>query len=197
VKGKRSTTERIAKVALEILEQEGPQAVTMRRVAKAVGVTPMAIYHHFPSREDLLKTITDAEFDKLLNFYHRRQQRDSAKSRDAKLLGLMDGYLDYAFARPQVFDYVFSNPRPDARRFPEDFRARQSPTLTPIADFIAEAMERGQLKKGDIWEVALEVWALAHGYLTLYRGGRFNLSEREFRLLFHRSMKRLFHGLKP
>jgi len=45
-----TTAEQIAKVVLEILESEGPEAVSMRRIAHAVGVTPMAIYHHFPNR---------------------------------------------------------------------------------------------------------------------------------------------------
>jgi AcrR family transcriptional regulator len=46
--------ERIADAALSILEAKGPQAVTMRQVAEAVGITPMAIYYHFPNREALL-----------------------------------------------------------------------------------------------------------------------------------------------
>jgi AcrR family transcriptional regulator len=66
-----NTADRIAYVALSILEKEGPEAVSMRRVAEAVGITPMAIYHHFPSREALLNTITDREFAKLLRTYRR------------------------------------------------------------------------------------------------------------------------------
>ena len=42
------TSQRIYHCALRILEAEGPQAVSMRRVAKEVGITAMAIYHHFP-----------------------------------------------------------------------------------------------------------------------------------------------------
>ena len=65
--GTQNTADRIAQIALTILENEGPEAVSMRRVAEAVGITPMAIYHHFPSREALLNTITDREFAKLLS----------------------------------------------------------------------------------------------------------------------------------
>ena len=46
--GTKNTADRIANVALAILEKEGPEAVSMRRVAEAVGITAMAIYHHFP-----------------------------------------------------------------------------------------------------------------------------------------------------
>ena len=192
MKNNRKTRENIAGVTLQTLEREGSAAVSMRRVARAVGITPMAIYNHFPDREALLKTVTDAEFQKLLDFFEARQKGKSLKQR---LIYLMDGYLDYALARPRIFDYVFSKPRADARRFPKDFRARRSPTLNPIADTVAKAMHAGLLRKDDVWEVALEFWAHAHGYITLYRAGRFALSDHQFRLLLRRSLKRLLRGL--
>jgi len=105
------------------------------------------------------------------------------------------GYLDYAFAQPRVFDYVFSRPRMDARRFPNDFKERRSPTLNRVADAVDETMKAGSLKKDDIWEVALALWAHAHGYVALYRAGRFALSEEEFRALFRRSMEKFLSGL--
>jgi AcrR family transcriptional regulator len=187
------TADRIARVALAILEKKGPQAVSMRRVAQAVGITPMAIYHHFPNRESLLNTITDREFAKLLSHIQAHPLNGTLENRIA---AVMEGYVDYAFTQPRVFDYVFSRVRPDARKFPRDFRARRSPTLNPIADMLAGEMQKGLLKKDDVWEVAFALWAHVHGYIMLYRGGRIDLSEKEFRKLLHRSLRRFLHGLK-
>jgi AcrR family transcriptional regulator len=187
------TSDRIAEEALKILEREGADAVSMRRVAQAVGITPMAIYHHFPSREALLNFVVDREFDNFLGYIQARPLRGSMESR---LLGSMDSYISYAFDRPRIFDYVFSQPRPNARRYPDDFRARRSPTLNPIADLVAQAVDSGFLKRDDVWEIALQLWAHAHGYVMLCRGGRFHLSEAGFRALVRRSLRRLIHGLK-
>jgi AcrR family transcriptional regulator len=187
------TSARIAIAALAILEAEGAQAVSMRRVASAVGVTPMAIYHHFPNREALLKFVTDREFEKLVDYM---RALSAGTSVDDELLRVMDYYIDYSLSRPAVFDYVFSQHRDDARRFPDDFRARRSPTLNRVADTISAAMRTGVLVKDDVWEVAMELWALIHGYITLYRAGRFALSERKFRLLCRRSVRRLLDGLR-
>ncbi len=63
-----STADRIAQAALAILEAEGLGAASMRRVADAVGITPMAIYHHFPNREELLNTITNQQFATFLSY---------------------------------------------------------------------------------------------------------------------------------
>jgi len=190
---KALTAERVAEEALKILDKEGADAVSMRRVAQAVGITPMAIYHHFPNRDALLNFVVDGEFEKFLEYIQAPPPRGSFESR---LLSSMDSYISYAFDRPRIFDYVFSQPRPNARRYPDDFRARRSPTLNPIADLVAQAMESGYLKRDDVWEIALELWAHAHGYVMLYRGGRFHLSETDFRALVRRSFRRLIHGLK-
>lgn len=188
-----NTAERIARVALSVLEKEGPEAVSMRRLAQAVGITPMAIYHHFPNREALLNTITDREFAKLLSHIRAHPLNGTLENRIA---AVMEGYVDYAFKQPRVFDYVFSRVRDDARKFPQDFRARRSPTLNPIADMLAAEMEKGLLKNDDVWEVAFALWAHVHGYIMLYRAGRIDLSEKEFRKLLHRSLRRFLYGLK-
>ncbi len=188
-----ATAERIAEEALKVLEKEGENAVSMRRVAQAVGITPMAIYHHFPNREALLNFVVDREFAKFLAYIEARPTRGSMELR---LTCCMDAYIDYAFDRPRIFDYVFSQPRPNARRYPDDFRAQRSPTLNSIANLVAQAMDAGFLKRHDVWEIALQLWAHAHGYVTLYRAGRFHLSETEFRELIRRSIRRIIHGLK-
>ena len=189
----QTTSESIYKSALRILEAEGPQAVSMRRVATEVGITPMAIYHHFASREALLQQVVDTEFERLVDFFGQSLGRGSFET---QMTHIMDGYMDYALTHPRIFDYVFSSPRPRARRFPDDFRARCSPTLNVVADAVTSWIKLKKLKRDDIWEIAMELWAHVHGYLMLYRAGRFHLSEDEFRKLVQRSLRRLLHGLE-
>jgi len=109
---------------------------------------------------------------------------------------MAESYVDYAFARPHQFAFLFLRDRPDVRRFPADFRDRQSPMLNRVADTVAEAMLAGALRKGDFWEVAVDLWAFVHGHVALYRGGRFAYSESEFRAFFRRSLNRFLRGLK-
>ncbi len=192
----RRTADRIAKSALKILEAEGPSAVSMRRVAAAAGITAMAIYHHFSNRDQLLRAVTDGEFETLLRYIQARNSRADGDVRPKDLVELMEGYIDYAIARPRVFDYVFLQGRKDARRYPEDFRARKSPTLNVVADAVSGCMRSGKLRKDDVWDVAFELWALVHGYVALYRAGRIDLSEKKFRALCRRSLERLIDGLR-
>src|ERR1700727_2781332 len=108
-----ATSQQIYQCALRILEAEGPQAVSMRRVAREVGITAMAIYHHFPCREALLNAVVESEFEQLVGFF---SQSNGKRGFEATMIHILDGYTDYALAHPRIFDYVFSMPRPDARR---------------------------------------------------------------------------------
>lgn len=188
-----STADRILGAARALFEREGAQAVSMRRIADAVGLTPMAIYRHFPNREALLKRISDDSFDEIARHWLARNQGGDALSR---VIALQRIYLDYALAHPHLFDHAFSARRADARKFPDDFRAGLSPTFGVAAEAVVEAMHAGQLRKDDEWDVAMTLWAHTHGLVALYRAGRFSYGEAEFRRFYEASLHRLLDGLK-
>lgn len=188
-----STAEDIQRVALKLLEKSGAEAVSMRRVAAAVGVTPMALYHHFKNRRALLDAIVAAEFCELERQLTEKQVSGTQVER---LISVLEVYVDYALQHPRVFDYLFTESRAGARRYPDDFRAGLSPTLNRIAELVTTGIARRELKPGDAWEISLSLWAHVHGYVMLYRAGRFDLSEKQFRALIRRSLTALFHGLE-
>ena len=187
------TADRILSAARALFEREGPAAVSMRRVADAVGVTPMAIYRHFPNREALLKRISDDSFNEIA---HHWEALRSGSDLIARLMAIQRIYLDYALAHPHLFDHAFSAPREDARRFPEDFHARRSPTLNVVHDTVVDAQQAGLLRAGDPWDIAMTLWAQSHGLVALYRAGRFSYDERAFRDFYDASLGRLIDGLK-
>lgn len=191
---KRLTTpEKILRTAHKLFDREGADGVSMRRVAEAVGITPMAIYRHFPNRETLLKRLSDDSFNTVAREWEAHATHPDILKR---LPALLQPYLDYALEHPHLFDHAFSVRRDDARRFPEDFRARQSPTLNVVADAVAEGMRLGVLKQDDPWDVAMSLWAHAHGLVALYRAGRFSYDEARFRKFYFASIGRLMDGLK-
>lgn len=189
----KTTAERIVAAATRILEREGAAQVTMRRVASAVGVSAMAIYRHFPNREALLHRVVDETFAKM-----SARWAAPAGDRDfrTRLVELSDHYLDFAFEHPHAFDYMYSSRREDARRFPEDFRARRSPTANVLADLVEQGMSSGFLRRDDVWDVTMALWAHGHGLIYLYRGGRFSYSAKQFREFYHASLLRTLRGLQ-
>lgn len=188
-----TTAEKILRAAHKLFDREGADAVTMRRVAEVVGITPMAIYRHFPNREALLKRISDDGFQSVADSWNEHAGRGDIVKR---LLATQMLYLDYALAHPHLFDHAFSVRRDDARRFPEDFRARRSPTLNVVADTLAEGMREGVLREDDSWDVAMTFWAHTHGLIALYRAGRFSYDDDQFRAFYRASIGRLLDGIR-
>ncbi len=187
------TAHRILAAARMLFERDGAAAVSMRRVAEAVGITPMAIYRHFPDREALLGRIGDDSFSEIARHWNARRSSGDPLS---QLIAIQMIYLDYAFAHPHLFDHAFSARRHDARRFPEDFRAGRSPTLSVAHDAVLEAQQAGLLRAGDPWDITMTLWAHSHGLIALYRAGRFSYDDRRFQAFYAESLQRLLDGLK-
>ncbi len=58
----RVTRERLLEAALELVDEEGLEALTMRRLGHRAGVDPAMVYRLFDSKEDLLEALADAVF---------------------------------------------------------------------------------------------------------------------------------------
>jgi AcrR family transcriptional regulator len=188
-----TTSEKILRAAHRLFDREGADAVTMRGVADAVGITPMAIYRHFSNRDALLKRLSDDSFNAVANEWKAHTRSPDLLKR---LLAIADPYLDYALKHPHLFDHAFSVRRDDARRYPEDFRAGRSPTFNVLVDAVVEGMAKGVLKQDDSHDVAMAIWAQQHGLIALYRAGRFSYDEAQFRSFYKQSLGRLIDGLK-
>jgi AcrR family transcriptional regulator len=189
---KADTTSKISAAARTLLDKEGASGVTMRMIASAVGITPMALYRHYPNRDGLLNALADAGFMELAVKLEALRLRGGIEN---QLLKLLDVFLDYGFDNPRLFELMFLTKREGARRYPDDFTSRRSPTANAFADVIAKAMGIGYFREDDVWEIVFETGALIQGLVLLYLGERVTMSPSEFRAFCHRSLRRHLNGL--
>ena len=140
-----STEQKIAAAARRLLDEDGPEAVTMRRVADAVGITAMAIYRHYQDRETLLNALADKGFEELAS---RLAKRRFSGGIEQKLTRMGEIYLDHALANPRLFELMFLKPRAGARQYPRDFKAGLSPTVNLMVEAVKEGMEAGIFRGG-------------------------------------------------
>ena len=103
--------DRVAEAALELIDAEGPGALSMRRLAGELGVGTMTLYHYFPSKSELLDAVLDAGFAGLEPPQVRGSWRDqlAALSRAARaVLSRHPGLAQVRATQPIL--------RPDAMR---------------------------------------------------------------------------------
>jgi AcrR family transcriptional regulator len=189
----RPTIEKILAAARRLLDKEGAEAVTMRRVADAAGITAMAIYRHFTDRSGLLNAVADQGFAELAAQLERKRFSGSMEHRLAKMGEI---YLDHAIENPRLFELMFLEPREGARRYPRDFKAGLSPTANLMVEAVKEGMESGHFRKDDAWEIVFAMGALLHGLIMLYLGGRVEATPAGFRALYRRSFRRYIDGIR-
>jgi AcrR family transcriptional regulator len=85
------------KAALALVEAEGVEALTMRALAKAVGVDHRALYRHYADRETVLADVAAEGYRLLL-----AAQRRACESADAPLRRAFACYVDFALERPAL-----------------------------------------------------------------------------------------------
>jgi len=89
--------------ALEMMEADGIDTVSMRKLAERVGVSRSAPYHHFRDKQDLLSAIAEAGFykqDALLS------QLEGLEGR-ARLMGLMRSYIEFAAEHGEQYNLMY------------------------------------------------------------------------------------------
>ena len=187
-----ATNRRIIIASRRLLDKEGAEAVTMRRVAKAVGITPMAIYRHYADRTALLNALADEGFEELAAQLARKNFSGGVEERLTKLGEI---YLEHALQSPRLFELMFLKPREGARRYPRDFKAHRSPTANLMLEVVQEGMAGSYFRDDDPWEIVFGMGALSHGLIMLYLGGRMEMSRSDFRALYRRSFRRYIHGI--
>ena len=180
-------------MAREILERDGAQAVSMRRVADAVGITPMAIYRHYPNRDAMLDAVADTVSAELAERWGRRDREPDLERR---LLGLLNDFLDFALGTPHLYSLVMIERRAGTRTFPADYAAGRSPSFAPMLRAVEDGIAKGFLRDGDPAELAMTIAATGLGLAQLYLGGRIGLSEADFRALCERSAFTVLDGAR-
>jgi len=195
----RPTSERIARAARRLLDKEGVEAVTMRRVAAAVEITAMAVYRHYADRKALLNALADEGFRELAERLAAENpvgNRPSSRSIEQRLTRALDANLNFALENPRLFELMFLTPREGARQYPRDFAAGRSPTANLFAELIREGIASGYFRETDVWAIVFETGALWQGLTMLYLGGRVSMSAKQFRAYCHEAIGRYMRGIR-
>jgi AcrR family transcriptional regulator len=181
--------DRVVTAARRVLERSGPGALSMRNVAAEAGVTATAIYRHFADKNALLKTLIREEYNLFLGYV---ASPGAARRPRERLLAVFERYLDFALEHPSSYELLFVTPHGiSIDRYPADFNSGRSRGFRQLKALVAEGMESGDIRDDDPTDVALDLYAHAHGLVMLHRAGRFGGRDEVMRRFFRRSLLRL------
>jgi AcrR family transcriptional regulator len=139
-----------------LARSDGPEAVTIRGVARLAGVSHTAPLHHFRDRDDLLHEVAERGFDLLLERLDRELRPGASPLEALRTYGL--AYVMQAVDQPGLFQVMFA-PCDDP---PGEAAYRR------LIELCAAAQGAGQLPGDDPFRLGLLVWSTVHGLASLY-----------------------------
>ena len=152
--------------ALALVEKSGASALTLREVARRVGVTAGAPYHHFADKDAIIAAVAEEGFVELNEAMVAA--RDAAEL--ASQLGAMGrSYVRFAVAHPAHFRVMFGK-MVDVPCHPTLHAAADRAFATLLGAIVA-AQDAGLVRPGNPVELAMLAWATVHGLSMLWIEG--------------------------
>ncbi len=144
---------------LEILAQEGINALSLRKVARRAGVSHAAPYRHFADKEALIAAIAEEGYQKLA----QQMEQAAAQFPDKPHTQFLEtgwAYVQFALENPDHLRVMFGG-------FSENCALDTGSSFDLLVNAIQADQEAGSIAPGDPLQLALAVWSMVHGLAIL------------------------------
>ena len=155
--------------AMQVVTNEGIGALSLRDLARTLGVSPSATYRHFPSREHLVAAVSQRAREQLA--LAMIAERDAVPATGTKVLRSIRrfeatgrAYVTFALASPHRFEAAFV---PSAVR---PTRAEDPNAWSVLEGAVDEMVRTGAVPMSRRHEAPLIAWAGVHGLSTILTG---------------------------
>ncbi len=171
----------IIRAARELIEEShSADAVTLRGVARRVGIAAQSIYAHFDGPEQIVRAVIAQGFEEFLQ--HLLAARAGIDEPRARLLAACRGYLAFGAEHPNLYALLFGrNPTPNAGQGGQtpDLRLHENggegvDRLVGVESFellvhdAAAATSAGSSRAEDPFLTATALWVALHGLVLLH-----------------------------
>lgn len=153
----------LIETAARLLAEEGPDALTTRRLASEVGRSTMALYTHFEDMDDLRRAVRLEWFNRLSE-HLARVPRTSDPVADLAAIGW--AYFFSAVENEHLFRITVVDPLRDPQ-----VAAMGMDAFQVLADSVQRCADAGRLRSGDAFARALQIWMTGNGVLVACLAG--------------------------
>jgi AcrR family transcriptional regulator len=155
---------------MKIISKEGLGGLSLRKVAKKAGVSPTAPYAHFKDKQALIAAIST------LGYHHLYDQLTSTVSLhvgdpQSMLIEVGWSYVQFALSDPERFKVMFSGILEQEKDYPE-FREMALKNFELLVTLVVGCQEAGLLTPGPADMIAVRLWSVVHGFVTLLLEGQ-------------------------
>jgi AcrR family transcriptional regulator len=146
---------------MQLLEESGETALSLRAVARRAGVSPAAPYRHYADRDALLSAVAAVGYRQLAE---RLAAAHPSPSTPQQLASVAVAYVQFALDRPALFRIMFGEPC-------EHDNDERAAAAAAVSHYVREIAAR-TFPTADAEALATAIWALVHGFAFLYLDGK-------------------------
>lgn len=106
------TTAEIKAIALKLMAAGGPDAISLRAIAREMGMTAGAIYSYFATRDDLVTTLIGDVYTALVDAAEAARDAVPAGDPSGRILAWAQTVREWALANPEGFRLIYGDPVP-------------------------------------------------------------------------------------
>ena len=156
----------LLETAIRHLGEQDAEDISLRALARSIGVSQTAPYRHFADKSELLAAMATEGYRQLLAAL-RSAGADADDNPRAQLIAFAHAYVNYAAGSPQLFKLMFGPSVQPIGQFPE-LRSVSRETLQLVQNILRRGMELGDFKPVEnLAYLANAAWAGIHGIATL------------------------------
>jgi AcrR family transcriptional regulator len=153
--------------AENILTDEGPTGLSLRRLARLTGVSEAAPYRHFDGKDGILAAVAIAAFERFAD--QLETAAESTENHEERIMALGAAYVQFAVENPQHFRLIFGRERPPLDQYPElrDAADNAFEVLQRAVTSVDRKAEMTLAEAASAYNRALAAWSRAHGIAML------------------------------
>ena len=153
----------ILDAALALLRQDGPEGVSIRKIAERIGVSHMLLYSYFENRAEIICSLRERGFEQMEAFCAELLRRAESGDALAQVRALLERFIRISHEQPMVYQLAW---RRDLawRADPQNV----SVILEHLSRLIQLCIERGQCVDRDPRLAATVAFGMVNGTLMLY-----------------------------
>jgi AcrR family transcriptional regulator len=193
----------LLEAAQKLIAERGPESFSLREAARAVGVSPAAVYRHFSDRMALLAAIASEGTAQLGAAMEKAVARETARlpltatpaaHAASAFAAIATAYLEFALRHPAHFRVTFGPAVRDKSFVPRGGPSGRRPYLL-LVDALDNLVTTGAIPAERRQGAEMAAWALAHGFATLIADGVLRIGSRARREAFQVMLRVLMLGL--
>ncbi|QHA05564.1 TetR family transcriptional regulator [Streptomyces broussonetiae] len=185
----------LLKSAERTLREKGVGALSLRELARDIGVSHAAPGRHFKDKQALLDALALDGYERLNQALGEATDR-TAQSFEQRMTALARAYLGFAVDNPELLELMFARKHaPEGSAGSEGLAAAVDQSLGSITALIADAQEHGEIVRGDPEQITMVAAASLHGLAALIAACALDAEEAMSGLDEH--VRLLLNGLRP